>query len=399
MSASAAEKIIQVEAEVPPYELPDVLTTSDGKKIATAGEWNEWRPRLLRIFEEQVYGVSPALPPVVSKVREEATPAFSGKALRKQVRVAFTADPDGPGMNLLMYTPAEAKSPVPVFLGLNFKGNHAVTFDPGVFLAECWLSDPRDGTVKDNKATEAGRGAEARRWPIEWILSQGFGVVTACYNDIDPDYHDDFKNGVHALFPEIEKARDGKSWGTIAAWAWGLRVAMNYLETDASVDAKRVAVHGHSRLGKTALWAGATDERFALVISNESGCGGAALSKRLFGETVGRINQAFPHWFCGNFKQYSENETALPVDQHQLLALIAPRPLLVGSAEEDLWADPKGERLSQEHAAPVYHLLEPAGKTDGLHPKQRYFIRPGKHDVMKSDWEAWVELAKSVWKL
>jgi hypothetical protein len=392
------------ESKIPPYTLPELLTCQDGTQVTDAKIWKEKRrPEILQMFRQEMFGVSPPRPKLNAVVFEQSAKALSGKAIRKQVRIRLSDKDDAPSMSLLMYLPPSgATKPVPVFLGLNFQGNYTVTAEPEIPITDLWVHNEKDLQTTDHKANPEARGKLHRRWPIEQVIQRGYGVATIYYGDIDPDYDDAFQNGVHSLYDSKNNGeRAPNAWGSLAAWAWGLSLALDYLETDSQVNAKQVAVLGHSRLGKTALWAGAADERFALVISNNSGCGGAALNRRKFGETVERITRAFPHWFCDNFDKYQENEDSLPFDQHMLIALMAPRPVYTCSASEDLWADPRGEFLSGFHAAPIYELMglkglgtesmpavnQPIGEHIGYH------LREGKHDIISYDWDQFMNFA------
>ncbi len=399
--------VIDDEANVPEYKLPDVLTRFKGGKVKSAKVWyKKQRPDILKKFTEEVYGKVPGKLEISEvKVWETSNDAINGLAIRKQLSLFFKKGERSLEVNVLMYLPKSQKK-APVFLAYNFTGNHAVYNDPNIRLTESWVYDNPSIGIINNRVTEQSRGSDSESWQVENIIKSGYGLVTVYYGDIDPD-RNDFSDGIEPFFYQPNQTHPKyDEWGSVAAWAWGLSRVMDYLEKDEQVDSQKVALLGHSRLGKTALWAGANDQRFAMVISNESGCGGAALSMRKFGETVQIINNHFPHWFCGNFKKYSDNEADLPVDQHMLLALIAPRPLYVGSAEGDKWSDPRGEFLSAKYASSVYKLLG----TEGLpvqempevnHPVMGtigYHIRSGKHDLTLYDWQQYIKFADKFFK-
>lgn len=404
------------ESRVPSYTLPDPLLCADGTRVQNAGDWfQRRRPELLQLFEREVYGRAPGASE--SELELELVTrddqALSGLATRIELdvhvraRARTIAAARAPlTLRLLLWLPNQAKAPAPAFLGLNFFGNHTVHPDPAIRLAQGWVLNSAELGITDYAATAASRGLRARRWPVEMLLGRGYALCTLYAGDIDPDYHDGFENGAHGLFRDAgatnPSERPGDAWGSIAAWAWGLSRALDALSTLDRLDAGRVGVFGHSRFGKAALWAGAMDPRFAWVVSNNSGHGGAALSRRRFGELTRDLNQRFPHWFARNFSAYDDREPSLPIDQHELLALIAPRPVYVASASEDLWADPRGELLACLEASAVYELLGLQGLRvpgGGIALNQSfgdfvgYHCRPGGHDLIAADFWHYLDFA------
>lgn len=380
------------ESKIAPYTLPDPLTFADGKPVKTAKDWTgRRRAEVLKLFEDNVYGKLPPAAKIEFEVTKVDPNALGGAATRQEVTV-WPAGKQGPTMSILLYVPNSANGRVPAFVSLNFPGNHTVQPDPSITLSTRWII-PGPGVV-ENRATEAARGAAVSRWPVDLIISKGYAVATVYYGDLFPDRKDGAKDSILPHLPATNT-------NAIGAWAYGMSRMLDYLEKDPRIDAKRVAVVGHSRLGKAALWAGATDQRFAMVVGNDSGEGGAAIARRNFGETVERINTSFPHWFTGKYASYNRAVDQMPVDQHMLLALMAPRPLYITSAAEDQWADPHGEFLSCVAASPVYKLLG----TDGFAGKDHtlveqpvrsrigYHLRAGKHDITRYDWEQIIAFA------
>ena len=366
-----------------------------------------WRERrraeLLELFRVYEYGRPPSFRGTSSwscLTVDEC--ALNGVATRKEIRIGLSDDADGPTFNLLLYLPNTLRRKgvaAPLFIGLNFFGNHTICSDDEITISTSWIPN---NSITRGRPAELLRGVQSSSWPVDCILGRGYGLATAYCGDIVPDRVDGLRIGIHRWFRSKGfQEMDPDSWGAIAGWAWGLSRAMDYVCQDPDVDATKVALIGHSRLGKAALWAGAQDERFAVVISNNSGCGGAALAMRKFGERVADANSANPHWFCDNFKQFNHREEALPVDQHELIALMAPRPVYVGSAQLDLAADPMGEFLSARYASCVYRLLGTTGLPDCEFPAVGtsimgtvgYHMRKGQHGITLFDWMQYIAFA------
>lgn len=373
-------------------ELPDALVSTGGRRIETAGEWTaQRRPELLKLFSETMFGNPiPAPAGIGFKLIERSEKALGGKAIRIQGDIVCKGISQPNPFRLLVYLPAKADKPVPVFFGLNFNGNHSISFDPGILIPE-WETDLLP------------RGDRAARYDLDRILDAGYGFATIRNADIEPDRPGAWKTGVRRAFlaDGVQKPDDP---ATIATWAWGYSRAFDALLTIPEVDSGRIVAWGHSRLGKTALLAAANDLRFAGVISNNSGCGGASLTRHIVeggrSETLKKIIGTFPHWFALNLDPYIDREEALPIDQHELLALAAPRPVYVTSAEDDVWADPEGEFLAAREASKVYRLFGiPGIPEDAPMPNLHqpvgagvgYHIRAGEHSVTGFDWAAYID--------
>lgn len=380
-------------------DLPDPLHCLDGTKVTTRQQWEQQRkPELKRLFQHYMYGYFPEPQKITAVVERQRNDYFGGKATKKEVTIRF--GPEGtPPIHLLLVTP-NARKPAPVFVGLNFNGNHTLLDDPEIALPTVWMRETKKGVV-DNRATDEGRGTEKSVWNLEYVIDHGCAVATFYSGDVDPD-KDDPTDGIQPHFDKAALSNDGDhAWGTLAAWAYGIQRVVDYLHQDDAIDTGRIAVVGHSRNGKTALLAGAFDERIDLVIALQAGCGGTAPSRGTVGESVKQINDRFPHWFNSAFKAFNEQPDKLPFDQHCLIALCAPRPVLLPNAIEDQWANPAGQFDMLKAAEPVYALLGAQGCAAEKMPETGalldstlgYWIRPGKHSMTKVDWEVFLRFA------
>ena len=388
------------ETKVGTYTLPDPLVFNDGTPVKTADDWTKRRrAEVLELFATNVFGHSPTAPRKLNyEVFDTDQNALGGKAIRKQVTIYFSPSKDGPKEDILLYLPKDAPKPVPVFLILSFSGNQTATSETAIKLGNAW--DLR--TRQKSQAPENSRGRGQA--DTERILARGYGYATINYVDIEPDFRGGYLSGLRRLFfkPGQTEPAPGE-WGAIGAWSYGLSRALDYFEKDEDVDAKRVAIVGHSRLGKTVLWAGSIDTRFAMIISSCSGEGGASLSRRNYGERVkDLVNPArYPYWFTTDYQKFADNVDKLPVDMHELIALIAPRPVYITAGETDRWADPKGEFLAAVAAGPVFRLLggEDLG-TDQMPALDQpimkslaYHIHTGGHSITPFDWEQFLKYA------
>ncbi len=368
------------EEKVPAYTLPELLITSKNEKIVTRKEWERIRrPEILELFTSQVYGRIPNTPYQTEfKIIKEDPVALNGAATLKEVDIRISANAKTLTIHLGLFIPNKEKKPVPAFL-LICNRPPSVNID----------------FTRENKS---------EFWPVEEIIARGYAAAAFYNGDVDPDTYDEFKNGIHEL---LDTKRNNESWGTLAAWAWGASRCLDYLTSDKAIASDQVAVIGHSRGGKTALWAGAVDKRFAMVCCNEAGCGGSSLARRKYGETIDRINKVFPHWFCINYKTYSNRENEMPFDMHELMALIAPRALYVAAASEDLWADPKGQYLALYYSLPVFQLYNkktslplamPSINTPVRSKNVAYHVREGVHNLILKDWNFYMDQADIVLK-
>lgn len=398
----------------PQAKLPDPLLLQDGRRVTTRAQWEkEARPELQTLFQHYMYGHIPDRPARLRvSVTAEHKDFLGGLATLRLVTIEAAPVTNAPRIDLMLVVPNQRPGPAPVFLAMNFCGNHALIADPRVPLARGWVYNSCKG-CPSNVVTEAARGGQAADWPLEEIVRRGYALAAFYSGDVDSD-RKDVSDGIYAWRAGGDPARNNPSHrGSIAAWAWGFHRCVDYLVTDKDVDGRRIAAVGHSRNGKTALLAAAFDERIALAIPHQAGCGGTGPSRvapvlaapqangRPIAETIGVINKNFPHWFNARFKEFNANPDLLPFDQHSLVALCAPRPVLFSNAQEDQWANPSGQFEVLRAATPVYEFLGAEGLTARTMPPQRqlvnsrlgYYIREGKHSMTADDWKVFMEFA------
>lgn len=370
------------ESRVPNYQLPDplLLESQNNRIVTTSQDWTtERRPVVLQLFRENVYGVRPTTQYTIEfEEVGRLDNVFDIGATGRQIRTTIQVGTKSHSFDFVIFVP-HSETPVPLIIHINNRN-----------LVQ----------LKSEKESFDSF------WPVEKLVRRGFATAGFYTSDVDPDRHDGYEAGIRSLLNDPDSDPTTR-WGSLSAWGWAASRVLDFAIKQPEIDPERTAVAGNSRAGKTALWAAAEDERFSIAYSNESGCGGAALSRRAFGETVARINRSFPHWFCDRFKTYDDREADLPVDQHELLALLAPRAVYVGSADEDLWADPRGEYASLIAAGPVFQLFKLQHITDPVMPPLNtprhvgptgYHIRTGAHNLTEQDWGYFLDFADAVFK-
>ena len=380
-------------------DMPEALVFQNGQPVTSPNQWvNQRRPELEGLFQHYMYGQIPRAV-TRTKVLGVYGDFLDGKATMKLLSLE-AGQGTAPKIDLMLVIPNERTKPTPVFLALNFCGNHALTPDRRVPLARGWMYDWSKG-VTNHAATEAARGAQAADWPLSRIIERGYALASFYNGDVDSD-RQDVSEGVYAWLAGKDSAKNNPTnRGTIAAWAWGFHACVDYLVKDSDLDPKKIAALGHSRNGKAALLAAAFDERIAIAFPHQAGCGGSAPSRGKIGESVKAINDRFPHWFNGEFKKFNEAPAVLPFDQNCLVALCAPRAVLFSAAEDDQWANPKGQFDVLKAAEPVYRFLGVEGlNVQEMPPDGRliggrlgYYIRAGRHSMTANDWEVFMDFA------
>jgi hypothetical protein len=388
------------ENKVAPYVLPNILLCEDGTIVNTSKQWErKRRPEILQLFSTYMYGKVPNMEESSKwEVIKTKSNALDGHAIRRDIKVWPLASHHDYSIDVQIYLPHSSKrQPVPLFLAIALLPNYTVCLDSD-------LEKPDSILMANGQRSKAvKRGDKKDFWQVEKILAEGYGIAIFCHQDISPDTPTDFYKSLPSMFYKTGQSYPAPDeWGAISMWAWQMSRVMDYIVNDDLIDKEKVIAIGHSRFGKTALWAAVQDKRFAMAVANNAGCGGTAISKRRFGETIEAINQRFPHWFCSNFKQFNNREEYMPFDQHELVALMAPRPVYIASAEQDDWSDQKGEFLAGKEASTVYHLYGLNGlECDSIpaveHPKSTgyigYHIRRGKHTMTAYDWDQYLKFA------
>ena len=385
------------------FTLPDPLVFPDGRKVKSATQWyKKRRPQIVSLFEEFEYGKIPVnVKKFAFKVSDNGTLSLGGKAVRKQVTVYLTGDTSNYKMEVLIYLPANAQKPVPVFFNISFSPNSVVVDDPGIKPGFIW--------GKDGKRVPAPAGGRFGRLDPDIFLSQGIGFATVNYGDIEPDFADGVKYGIRGYYLKPGQNYPAPDeWGAISAWSWGLSRAMDYFVTDSQIDSKKIALFGVSRLGKTVLWTGCRDTRFGMVIASCSGEGGAAISRRLYGETIDHMTHPTRYFyqFAGNWRNFKDDPSKSPVEANMLVSLMAPRPLLLQTGDTDKWSDPKGEFLAAVGAAPVYEMLGKKSLGTDVYPAAGvpilndigYYMHAGGHGALPADYEIFIRFIKMHFK-